>query len=106
MTIVEPGGARTEFRYGSAQVAAPMPEYDGNPAHAFMRMRDPGKTRPRRPGPDGRAHHRERLMSSLRPSDRPGSQAPDSTIATLRKRIEGFKAQRDTAASTDYPQGA
>ena len=28
VTIVEPGGARTEFRYGSAQVANLMPEYD------------------------------------------------------------------------------
>ena len=29
VTIVEPGGARTEFRYGSAQVADPLPAYDG-----------------------------------------------------------------------------
>lgn len=35
VTIVEPGGARTEFRYGSARVADLMPEYDGTPAHAF-----------------------------------------------------------------------
>ena len=28
ITIVEPGGARTEFRYGSAQVAALTPIYD------------------------------------------------------------------------------
>ena len=41
VTIVEPGGARTEFRYGSAQVAELMPEYDGNPAHAFQAMLDP-----------------------------------------------------------------
>jgi hypothetical protein len=41
MTIVEPGGARTEFRYGSAQVAKLMPIYDQNPAHSFMRMLDP-----------------------------------------------------------------
>ncbi len=27
VTIVEPGGARTEFRYGSARVATLMPEY-------------------------------------------------------------------------------
>src|SRR5688572_22427525 len=38
MTIVEPGGARTEFRYGSAQIADLMPEYDGTPAHAFQAM--------------------------------------------------------------------
>jgi len=41
VTIVEPGGARTEFRYGSAQVADLMPEYDGNPAHGFLAMLDP-----------------------------------------------------------------
>ena len=40
MTIVEPGGARTEFRYGSAQVAKLMPIYDGTPAHAFLRILD------------------------------------------------------------------
>ena len=32
-----------------------------------------------------------------------GSQALESTLATLRKRIEGFEAQRDLAASTDFP---
>ncbi|WP_242596617.1 SDR family oxidoreductase [Enterococcus plantarum] len=41
VTIVEPGGARTEFRYGSTQVAELMPEYDNNPAHAFLAMLDP-----------------------------------------------------------------
>lgn len=41
VTIVEPGGARTQFRYGSARVATLMPEYDGNPAHAFQTMLDP-----------------------------------------------------------------
>ena len=41
VTIVEPGGARTEFRYGSAQVATLMPEYDATPAHAFLKMLDP-----------------------------------------------------------------
>jgi NAD(P)-dependent dehydrogenase (short-subunit alcohol dehydrogenase family) len=41
MTIVEPGGARTAFRYGSAQVAKLTPTYDNNPAHDFLRMLDP-----------------------------------------------------------------
>ena len=41
MTIVEPGGARTEFRYGSGQVADLMPIYDQTPAHRFLRMLDP-----------------------------------------------------------------
>jgi NAD(P)-dependent dehydrogenase (short-subunit alcohol dehydrogenase family) len=41
MTIVEPGGARTEFRYGSAQVADLMPVYDDTPPHGFLAMLDP-----------------------------------------------------------------
>ena len=41
LTIVEPGGARTEFRYGSAQVAELMPAYDNTPAHSFLAMLDP-----------------------------------------------------------------
>jgi hypothetical protein len=34
-----------------------------------------------------------------------GSQALQTTIDVLNKRIEGFEAQRDLAASTDYPPG-
>ena len=56
MTIVEPGGARTEFRYGSAHVATPLSAYEGNPAHAFQKMLDPAtgwrrETRPAWPPP-------------------------------------------------------
>ena len=59
MTIVEPGGARTEFRYGSAQVAKLMPIYDGTPAHSLPEdARSQERSGPRRPGPNGRAHHR------------------------------------------------
>ena len=39
VTIVEPGGARTEFRYGSAMVAKLMPEYES--CHGFLNMLDP-----------------------------------------------------------------
>jgi hypothetical protein len=35
-----------------------------------------------------------------------GSLALESTLSTLRKRIEGFEAQRELAASTDFPPGA
>ena len=34
-----------------------------------------------------------------------GSQALQSTIATLRKRVEGFEAQTALAASTDFAPG-
>jgi hypothetical protein len=34
-----------------------------------------------------------------------GSQALESTLTTLRKRIADFEAQADLAASTDFPPG-
>jgi hypothetical protein len=34
-----------------------------------------------------------------------GSQALESTLATLRKRMAGFEAQTELAASTDFPPG-
>ena len=107
MTIVEPGGARTDFRYGSAQVAAPMPEYDGNPAHAFVRMLDPEKGL----APGDPARMAARIIESVDVESAPlrmvlGSQALEGTLATLRARIAGFEAQRELAASTDFPEGA
>ncbi len=41
MTLVEPGGARTDFRYRGAQIAEPIPDYDATPAHNFRKMLDP-----------------------------------------------------------------
>src|SRR5260370_12740449 len=106
MTIVEPGGARTEFRYGSAQVAQLMPVYHQTPAHSFLSMLDP-KNGLARGAP---ARMSGRLSESLDVEPAPlrmvlGSQALESTLATLRKRIAGFEAQRDLAASTDFPPG-
>jgi len=103
MTIVEPGGARTEFRYGGAQIATPMPEYEGNPAHAFMRMLDPANGL----APGDPARMAARIIESVDVEPAPlrlvlGSQALDSTIATLRTRIEGFEGQRALAGSTDF----
>ncbi|WP_031172819.1 SDR family oxidoreductase [Streptosporangium roseum] len=107
VTIVEPGGARTQFRYGSAQVADLMPEYEGNPAHAFQEMLDPDKGGL---APGDPARMAARIIDSVEADPAPlrmvlGSQALDSTIATLRKRIEGFEAQTGLAASTDFPPG-
>lgn len=106
VTIVEPGGARTEFRYGSAQVAELSDAYDGNPAHAFLAMLDP--TNGLAPGDPARMA--ARIIESVDVDPAPlrlvlGSQALDSTITTLTARIEAFEAQRDLAASTDFPPG-
>jgi NAD(P)-dependent dehydrogenase (short-subunit alcohol dehydrogenase family) len=106
VTIVEPGGARTEFRYGSARVADLMPEYDGNPAHAFQRMLDPANGL----APGDPARMAARIIDSVDTEPAPlrmvlGSQALDSTIDTLRRRIAAFEGQTELAASTDFPPG-
>ncbi|WP_250527395.1 SDR family oxidoreductase [Caballeronia sp. GAWG2-1] len=106
MTIVEPGGARTEFRYGSARVATLTSAYSGTPAHAFQKMLDP-KNGLAAGDPKRMA---ARIIESVDVEPAPmrlvlGSQALDSTIQVLRKRIDGFEAQREIAASTDFPPG-
>ncbi|MFB5192336.1 SDR family oxidoreductase [Alicyclobacillus fastidiosus] len=40
ITIVEPGGARTEFRFGSLQLAKPMKAYDSTPAAMVRNAKD------------------------------------------------------------------
>ena len=104
VTIVEPGGARTEFRHGSAQVADLMPEYDGNPAHAFQKMLDAAAP----PAPGDATRMAARIIDSADMDPAPlrivlGSQALDSTLATLRARIADFETQTELAASTDNP---
>lgn len=106
VTIVEPGGARTEFRCGSAKIATLMPEYDGNPSHAFLRM--PDKKNGLAVGDPARMA--TRIIESVEIEPAPlrmvlGSQALDSTLATLRNRVADFETQTKLAASTDYPPG-
>jgi NAD(P)-dependent dehydrogenase (short-subunit alcohol dehydrogenase family) len=106
VTIVEPGGARTEFRYGSAQVAEPMPEYDETPAHSFVPMLDPANGL----APGDPARMAARIIESADIEPAPlrmvlGSQALESTITTLKKRIGDFEGQVALAASTDFPPG-
>ncbi len=103
VTIVEPGGARTDFRYRSAKVAELKPEYDGNPAHAFLRMLD--KKNGLAPG--NPALMAERIIESADINPAPlrmvlGSQALSATIDALEKRLADFRSQTELAASTDY----
>ncbi|MFD1899586.1 SDR family oxidoreductase [Enterococcus termitis] len=103
VTIVEPGGARTEFRYGSAHVVELMPEYDNNPAHAFLTMLDP--TNGLAAGDPVKMATRMIESATVEPAPLRiilGSQALDSTIQTLEKRVEDFKKQTRLAASTDF----
>lgn len=103
VTIVEPGGARTEFRYGSAQVANLMPEYDH--VHDFLNMLDPSKGLA--PGdPDKMA---ARIIESVDQEPAPlhmvlGSQALAATIDRAKERLAAYEAQTELAASTDIKE--
>ncbi len=106
MTIVEPGGARTEFRYGSAQIAERMPVYDTTPAHSFLKMLDPKNGM----APGDPVRMAARIIESVDIEPAPmrivlGSMALESTISTLRQRLADFEKQTDQAASTDFPPG-
>jgi NAD(P)-dependent dehydrogenase (short-subunit alcohol dehydrogenase family) len=106
MTIVEPGGARTEFRYGSAQVAAKMPAYDETPARAPLRILDPANGL----APGDPARMAAAIITSVDQEPAPlriilGSEALRNTVSVLKARVASFEAQTDLAASTDLPPG-
>ena len=65
VTIVEPGGARTEFRYGSAQVADPFPSTPALRRASFEKMLDPATAlAPGDPARMATAHHRQRRTAT------------------------------------------
>ena len=103
VTIVEPGGARTEFRYGSAKVANLTPEYDH--VHGFLNMLDPSKGL----APGDPAKMAQRIIESVDNPNTPlhmvlGSQALKATIERLEQRVAVYKTQTETAASTDIKE--
>ena len=100
VTMVEPGGARTDFRYGSAKVAKLMPEYES--CHGFLNMLDASKGL----APGDPVKMAERIIESVDKTPTPlrmvlGSQALDATITRLKERITDYETQTELAASTD-----
>ncbi len=103
VTIVEPGGARTEFRYGSAKVANLMPEYEV--CHGFLNMLNPANGL----APGDPAKMAQRIIESVDKGPAPlrmvlGSQALNATIERLSERIADYQTQKELAASTDIAQ--
>ena len=103
VTIVEPGGARTEFRYGSAKVASLTPEYEH--VHGFLNMLDPSKGL----APGDPVKMAARIIEIVDKPDTPlhmvlGSQALKATIERLEERVADYKTQTETAASTDITE--
>lgn len=104
VTMVEPGGARTEFRYGSAKVAKLMPEYES--CHGFLNMLDASKGL----APGAPVRMAERIIESVDKEPAPlrmvlGSQALSATLTRLKERVADYETQTELAASTDFSSG-
>ncbi len=104
VTMVEPGGARTEFRYGSAKVAKLMPEYES--CHGFLNMLDASKGL----APGDPVRMASRIIESVDKEPAPlrmvlGSQALSATLTRLKERVADYETQTELAASTDFPAG-
>jgi NAD(P)-dependent dehydrogenase (short-subunit alcohol dehydrogenase family) len=106
-TIVEPGGARTEFRFGSSKVGQPLDAYKGTPAgnvHVFL------KDTSRLPIGDP-AKMVKLMIDSVEQTPAPkrlvlGSDSFKAIQKALTDRLVTVEAQRDIAFSTDFPTGA
>ncbi len=104
LTIVEPGGARTEFRYASARVADLMPEYEAS--HDFLEMLDASNGL----APGDPARMAARIIESVDITPAPlrmvlGSKALSATIERLEERLADYRTQYALASSTDFPAG-
>lgn len=104
VTMVEPGGARTEFRYGSAKIAKLMPEYES--CHGFLNMLDASKGL----APGDPVRMAQRIIESVDKTPAPlrmvlGSQALSATLTRLKERVADYENQTELAASTDFPIG-
>ncbi|WP_250033710.1 SDR family oxidoreductase [Paractinoplanes maris] len=102
MTIVEPGGARTEFRFDSLQLAEPLGAYDGTPAAMVRGAKD--RSRPPLGDP---AKMAARIIESADQHPAPmrlvlGSDAYKFVTAALRERLAEIEPQQAAAASTDW----
>ena len=104
VTVVDPGGARTDFRYGGVKVAENLnPEYAH--AHRYLDMIDASKGLA--PGdPEAMA---SRIIESVNQEPAPkhialGSQALRQILEELSSRLAGYCSQIELAASTDVKE--
>ena len=104
VTIVEPGGARTDFRYGGVKVAENLiPEYEH--AHGFLDMLDASKGL----APGDPEKMAARIIESVDIEPAPkhmalGSKALKQILEDLSGRLAGYCRQTELAASTDVTE--
>ena len=105
-TLVEPGGARTNFRYQSARLSSKLDVYDASPARMAHRMIEDGTNMP-----IGDAAKMAAIMIDSvdqQPAPRRlalGSDAYNVMRKQLSDRLAALEAQKELAFSTDFPAG-
>ncbi|MUL79067.1 SDR family oxidoreductase [Mycolicibacterium sp. CBMA 226] len=101
VTIVEPGGARTDFRRGGVRLSEPMAAYDASPASMARNI-------PNLPPAVGDpAKMATIIIDSVDQDPAPlrialGSDAYNFIHTGLTERLASLEAQRDLAFSTDF----
>ena len=105
ISIVEPGGARTNFRFGGAQLGTQLEAYKGTPAAMVHTMiKDMSRLPPGDPAKIAKV-----IISSVDQNPAPkrialGSDAYGAIHKALTDRLSALEAQREVAFSTDFPK--
>jgi NAD(P)-dependent dehydrogenase (short-subunit alcohol dehydrogenase family) len=104
VTIIEPGGARTNFRFGGAQLGTQMEAYKGTPAAMVHTMiKDTSRLPPGDP-----AKMAQIIIGSIEQNLAPkrialGSDAYGAIHKALTDRLAALEEQREVAFSTNFP---
>jgi NAD(P)-dependent dehydrogenase (short-subunit alcohol dehydrogenase family) len=102
VTIVEPGGARTQFRFDSLHLALPLAAYDDTPAAMVRGVKDRS-----RPSVGDPAKMAALIMASVDQDPAPlrlvlGSDSYGIITAALRERLAQIEPQAAQAATTAW----
>ncbi len=103
-TLIEPGGARTGFRYRSSQLAPKLDAYAASPASHARRMIEEATSVPI----GDPARMVEHMIASVDQEPAPrrlalGSDAWQAMQRQLSERLSALEAQKELAFSTDAP---
>ncbi|HTB11894.1 MAG TPA: SDR family oxidoreductase [Bryobacteraceae bacterium] len=103
VSIIEPGGACTNFRFGGAQVGTQLEAYKGTPPVHTM-IKDTSRLPPGDP-----AQMAKVIIGSVDHNPAPkrialGSDAYGAIHKALTDRLSALEAQREVAFSTDFPK--
>ncbi|MEU1628424.1 SDR family oxidoreductase [Streptomyces sp. NPDC020096] len=103
VTLVEPGGARTNFRYGSSRLGTEIEAYRGTPGGAARKMIEDGTSVPI----GDPAKMAARIIASADQTPAPkrlalGSDSYNFIHKALTDRLAELEAQQELALSTDF----